>query len=178
MAVAADATTLVLATSTNPVRPGQPVTFIATVTPASPGMLAPTTGSVQFTIDGKPLVGPAPIVAGSALSPSVTSLTAGNHTVSAKYVDMSGDFLGSTGTLVGGEAIRAATATVLNASAASTIYGQPVTFTAAVTNLDTSNAVTGSVNFYDGATLLGSATVSGGRAAFTVSALGRTWSTR
>ncbi len=62
---------------------GDPVHFTATVSPRTGG--GTPTGTVQFAIDGSPF-GPAEtIVAGVATSPTVASLAAGPHTISASY---------------------------------------------------------------------------------------------
>ncbi|OLR92038.1 hypothetical protein BJP25_24500 [Actinokineospora bangkokensis] len=76
--VVAQATTSVqLTSSANPSVIGGPVRFTAAVTGA-------TTGSVQFTVDGKPLGAPVPLSGGSAQSAPVT-LTLGAHQVVAAY---------------------------------------------------------------------------------------------
>jgi hypothetical protein len=167
--VHADATTTAVSSSANPVEAGQPVTFTATVTQAAPGTITPT-GLVQFKVDGKALGSPVAVSGGVAVSPGVSNLAAGSHTVTAAFVDASGSFGSSTGTLAG-QKVVADTSTGLSASASATAYGQPVTFTAVVTNLDKGNPVTGSVTFFDGTRALGSAVVSGGQAVFTTSTL-------
>ena len=59
------------------------------------------------------------------------------------------------------QVVQAATVTTLTSSANSTLVGQPVTFTATVSAGGTSTP-TGSVDFYDGATKIGSGNLSGG----------------
>ncbi|MGA2068523.1 MAG: MBG domain-containing protein [Thermoguttaceae bacterium] len=67
----------------------------------------------------------------------------------------------------------AATSTTLAASAASSVYGQPVTFTATVAAATTGGATPtgGTVTFMDGTTTLGSATLSSGTATLTTTLL-------
>jgi hypothetical protein len=168
--VSADGTTTAVTSSANPDEVGQPVTFTATVSPDAPGALGPA-GSVQFNVDGKPLGSPVTASGGVAVSPSTSTLALGSHTVTAVFTpDSSGDFLTSTGTLTG-QKVLAFTSTTLSAGTTTSTFGQPVTFTASVTNLDTTTAVTGSVTFYDGTRPIGAAAVSGGQAVFTTSAL-------
>jgi hypothetical protein len=166
--VTPDATTTGVVSSSSPVEYGQPVTFTATIGSAAPGELTPT-GFVRFKIDGKPLGAPVPLVGGIAVSTSTSSLALGSHTVTAVFSDPSGNFLGSQVTIT--QKVLAFTSTALSASTMSTVFGQPVTFTATVTNLDTANPVTGSVSFFDGTKLIGSASVASNQAQFTTSAL-------
>lgn len=62
---------------------------------------------------------------------------------------------------------KVGTGTTVSSSDSTSTYGQSVTFNAAVNKA----AATGTVRFYDGSSLLGSATVSGGSATFTTSML-------
>lgn len=164
------ATVTTVASSANPSRYATPVTFTATVAASASGLGTPT-GVVQFKVDNTPLGSPVPVAGGVAVSPAVSTLAPGAHAVTATFTDASGTFQASTGTLAGGQKVVAATATALSASATSAVYGQPVTFSAAVTNLDTTNPVTGSVTFYDGTRAIGTAVLSGGVGSFTSSAL-------
>ena len=64
-----------------------------------------------------------------------------------------------------------ATTTVLTSSAASATFGQSVTFTATVSGNAGQGVPTGVVVFYDGSTYLGIATLTGGKADYTISSL-------
>jgi Bacterial Ig-like domain (group 3)/FG-GAP-like repeat/FG-GAP repeat len=64
--------------------------------------------------------------------------------------------------------IQAASATSLGAAPNPSVFGAPVTLTATVTP----SAATGKVTFYDGTAVLGVATLAGGSATFTTTALG------
>ncbi len=141
---------------------GQPVSFTATVTANAPGAGTPT-GSVEFFVNGSDVFGgPIALIPGTpttgstATSPTISSLTPGGYQVTATY---SGDidFLTSSDT-IGQIVNQAGSATTLTASPSSSslVYGTPVTLTATVapTGLGT-GAPTGSVDFYDGTTLLG-----------------------
>jgi hypothetical protein len=66
--------------------------------------------------------------------------------------------------------ITSSTTTAIASSAPTALVGKPVTFTATVTPA-LGGAPTGSVNFYDGTTLLATKTLHGGVATYTTSAL-------
>ena len=89
-----------IASSLNPSVYGQAVSFSATVTGASP------TGTVQFNIDGNPF-DTEPLASGVATSVTVTTLTAGTHTVTAAYSGDSNNS-SSTGLLAGGQVVSPA----------------------------------------------------------------------
>jgi hypothetical protein len=151
------ATTLSVAAGSGPFVYGQPVTFTAALSPIG------ATGAINFT-DGGNALGTAPISLGTATL-TVPSLPAGNHQIAGTY---SGDgvFLPSNTTLT--VSIAKATATAALASSLNpSVAGQAVTLTAVVSP----GSVTGSVQFLDGATVLGTAPLSGGIAAFSTSAL-------
>ena len=105
--VAKASTATAVSSSANPSTSGQNVTFTATVT-SSAGV---PTGTVQFVIDGSNFGGPVTLSNGTAQT-STSSLTAAGspHSVSATY---SGDsnFLGSSGSLAGGQTVSAPTPT-------------------------------------------------------------------
>jgi S-adenosylmethionine/arginine decarboxylase-like enzyme len=154
-------TSIVVVSAVNASVSGQSVTFTATISSSPPGAGTPT-GTVQFLIDGSNAGGPL-IVSNAGgettASFSTATLTVGTHTVTASY---SGDdnFAGSTGSLTGGQVVnKANTSTAVTSSAAPSVFGQTVTFTATVTVSGLgSTAVanpTGVVMFSDGATSIG-----------------------
>jgi parallel beta-helix repeat protein/VCBS repeat-containing protein len=123
-------TSTTVAGTPNPSVFGQPVTFTATVTPASPD-LGPPTGTVQFQVDGTNFGTPVPLSAGVATSASLATLTAGPHTITALY---SGDaqHIASMGTFT--QTVNpAATSTTVTSNLPTSVFGQLVTFTATVT---------------------------------------------
>src|SRR5262249_2755362 len=63
---------------------GQGVTFTATVSPPTSGLLAPG-GTGQFALDGPPFGGPVTGAVGQAVSPSLSAMAAGAHTITAMY---------------------------------------------------------------------------------------------
>jgi large repetitive protein len=151
--VAKAASTVAVAASPNPSSSGQTVTFTATVSPSA------ATGSVQF-LDGSASLGTATLSGGTA-SLSTAALAAGNHSITAVY---SGDsnYNGSTSAVLSQTVTKAATTTALSTSSSSITYGQSVTLTAAVTPA----SATGTVQFLNGSTVLGTATLSNGAASF------------
>src|SRR5262249_21008809 len=95
--VRAEATRTSVKASINPVPPGGSVTLSATVIPVAPGTANPA-GTVQFNVDGSPVGAPVPLVAGTAMSPAISGLPYGRHTLTAAFQpDASGEFLTSTG---------------------------------------------------------------------------------
>jgi len=101
-------TATTIATSTGLAVAGQEVVYTANVTSDAAGT-GPPTGTVQFQLDGQNLGSPVPLTNGTATSPGV-ALSAGNHGVTASYFNSDGNFLGSTGTLAGGQQVNALTA--------------------------------------------------------------------
>ena len=145
------ASTITLGTSGSPSTFGQSVTITATVT-------AGATGSVIFTVDGTP--GSAVPLTGATASFSTSSLSVGPHSITAAY---SGDanFLSSTTASALTQTVnKASTTMTVGSSANPATLGASVTFTAS----GLPSGATGSVEFFAGATSLGTGTVSGGTA--------------
>jgi hypothetical protein len=121
------ATTTAVSALANPSNIGQGTTFTATVAPV------PDAGSVQFTVDGLPLGSPVPVgTGGTATSPSIGSLLAGTHSVSAAY---SGDarFQPSSGSL--NQTVSCPSTFTGQINSPLTI-GRPACITAATVNAD------------------------------------------
>jgi hypothetical protein len=171
LSVGRDNTSLTVATSSSPAPFGQPVTFTATVAPAAPGAITPTTGSVQFKIDGKPVGSPVALNGTGMASYAISTLAIGTHSVSATYVDTAGDYNGSTGALAPAQPIDATTQTALTASTGASVYSQAVTFTATVSTADTTATPTGSVQFYVDGVLARTVALSSGTASYATSTL-------
>ena len=151
---------------------GQSLTFTATVAALQAGSTKGTPiGTVVFTVDGSP-AGSFPLDgAGMATLVLPTGLSAGPHSVTAAYQG-GGSYAASSTTLavpVG----QAGSSTQVVAAATSVALGQPVTLTATVAAVAPGTAAaTGTVSFFDGGTLLGSAPLLGGQAVFTTTRLG------
>ena len=84
-------TTTTVVSSANPSTFGGSVSFTATVTSAG----GTPTGTVQFVIDGVNSGVPVSLSGGSATSPAITTLSPGQHTITAVYGGDT-DFTGST----------------------------------------------------------------------------------
>jgi hypothetical protein len=131
----------------------QPVSDTATVTAQAGG--GTPIGTVQFAVDGSNVGGPASLTNGSSSTSLGSSVSVGNHTVSASFTPAAGTgWNASTGNNGG------ATALVVNA--ANSVVGSPAvsagagtatpTFTIDVTGVApaTANPISGSVTLYDG----------------------------
>ncbi|MFR9791020.1 Ig-like domain repeat protein [Streptomyces sp. MB22_4] len=163
---AASATTLTSAP--DPSAFGEPKTLTATVTAVPPGAGTPT-GTVDF-FDGATLLGTGTLVGGVATL-TTSALTVGSHSLTAVYSG-DADFSGSTSLVDVQTVTQAASATTLTSAPDPSVFGEPKTLTATVTAVPPgAGTPTGTVDFFDGATLLGTATLSGGTATFTTSAL-------
>jgi hypothetical protein len=157
---------LSVATSPAPSGLNQPMTFTATVAAAAPAAGAPA-GIVRF-FDGDTLLGVSALSSGTAAL-TTAGLSAGVHTIEARYEGDS-SFEAGTGSsahMVNGASATPAIAVSSNRNPAN--VGQSVTLTASVTMA--AGPVTGTVRFYDGATLLVSSPIGAGSASFTTAAL-------
>jgi hypothetical protein len=96
-------TTTTITSSANPSDLGQPVTFTAVVSAVQSGVGTPT-GTVQFKANGNNLGGPVTLNGGGTAQLTTSSLTTGNHTITADYSG-DGNFLPSSGTLAGGQTV-------------------------------------------------------------------------
>jgi hypothetical protein len=152
-------TTTTLTSSANPSAFGQAVTFTATVSAVAPGVGMPT-GSVTFK-DGATTLGTVALVGGHA-GFSTSALSVANHVIVAIYGG-SGSFNASAAGL---HQIVFSKVT-LTGSPTPSLFGQAVTLTASISPVP----VGGMVTFKDGATVLGSAAVSGGTATLHTSML-------
>ena len=168
-------TSTTVTSSVNPSIFGQSVTFSATVANTS-GDTATPTGSVQFSIDGVPFG--AVTLSGSGATATATSgatatltVSGSPHTINAVYTNTDGGFSGSSGTL--SQAVNPApTSTTVASSVNPSVFGQSVRFTATVSPVAPgAGTPTGTVTFLDGASSIGTGTLSGGVATFTTSAL-------
>jgi hypothetical protein len=163
---AATATTVL--SSVNPSHFGQTVKFTATVKAVAPGTGTPT-GTVNFK-NGATVLGSIALSAGEAAF-STAALAAGTHSITVVYV-ASTDYATSTSAVLSQVVDEAATATTVVSSVNPSHFGQTVKFTATVKAVAPGTGTpTGTVNFKNGATVLGSATLSGGVAAFSTAAL-------
>lgn len=154
-------TSTTLASSPNPSTVGQTVTLTATVNSSG------ATGSVTF-YDGANSLGTISLSGGVASLP-VSTLSVGTHTLTATYSG-DGTYAGSSSSPVS-QVVQSApktnTTTTLSSSPNPAGRRQTVTFTATVSP----SGATGTVQFLDGSSVIGSGTLSGGKASFATSKL-------
>lgn len=170
--VAAAHTTTTVTTSPNPSVVGQPVTVRAVVAPVAPARGTPG-GAVQFTIDGEP--GAFATLEDGASQIVLSDLGRGSHEITATYFSADPNFVTSTSDPASHTVNKAATKTVVESSAPTSVFGQPVTFTASVSVVAPgAGSPSGTVTFTNGSTVLGTAPVSsatGFQASITTDAL-------
>jgi hypothetical protein len=146
------ASTTTLTTSSSTATAGQSLTFTATVQPST-GTTA--TGTVTF-LDGTTALGSATLANNSAQL-SISTLSVGAHSITASYSGNANVAASTSGALP--ETIaQSSTTTTFTSSLNPAVYGQSVTFLAAVQPASGS-VVTGTVSFFDGSTLLVAAPV-------------------
>ena len=149
---------------------GESVLLSTTVHAADPGSGTPT-GTVTFKDGGGPIG--TGTLSGGVATLTTSALAAGAHSFTASY---GGDtnFLGGTDSAswkqdIGRSATSVATPT---SSLSPTVFGQPVTFTVAVSAVAPgAGTPTGTVTFKDGVGPIGTGMLSGGVATLTTSAL-------
>lgn len=139
-------TTVTLSARPNPVLAGQTVSFQAQV--GSPGT-GPTAGTVSF-LDGSTPLGSVALNGSSLAVFDTALLSSGTHQISAQYLETGFATATSGPVTVIVNALQ--TSTSLNANPTSVAAGETVLLTAAVTSPQ--GTPTGSVLFYDGASLL------------------------
>jgi hypothetical protein len=151
------ATTTTLTSSVNPSTSGQSVTFTATVDPAA------ASGVVQF-YDGGTLIGTSAQTTGNRTY-TTTTLSVGSHTITAVFVANGGDLTSTSPAVI--QVVNGNDTTTTIASSPNPAWvGASVTFTATV-----SNSATGTVSFYDGATLIGTSTQTTGNRTYSTTNL-------
>jgi hypothetical protein len=148
---------------------GQGVSFTATVTPTS-GSISPT-GTVTFSDEGTPLgsasLSPTGGVATATFASS--SIMAGTQWVTATYSGDPNSSVSSSAAPVRLRVAEAMTSVTVASSATGAGAGQDVTFTATINSAATGE--TGTVQFDDNGSILGTGAVSGGHATFQTSSL-------
>jgi hypothetical protein len=160
------ATTTSLSASATQISVGQSVTFQVTVTAAAGS--APT-GNVTL-LDGGTSLGTSALANGAAAF-SITSLAAGNHSITASYAGDSMDGASTSNPVavnVGATPLQATTVT-FTATPATAVSGQTITLSAAVAA--TSGKPSGTVTFQDGGNAIGSSPLAAGTGTLAVSTL-------
>jgi len=152
------ATTTAVSSSVNPVQLGQTVQFTATVTPVPAGN---SFGSIKF-YSATTLLGSGTVNSSGVATFSTSNLVAGADSITAVYGGNT-MFAGSTSAPLIQTVTKAAlttTGTILTTSATQATIGQPVVLTATVSPVP-SGSPSGTINFYDGTTLLATASPNG-----------------
>lgn len=161
-------TTTTLISSADPSAFGQLVDFTATVDPVVCTSGNPT-GSVTF-LDGTTVLG-SQTLANNTASFSTSGLTVGAHNITASYAG-NGGLAPSTSAPLNQVVNQSSTQTILTGAPDPAAVGQSVTLTATVSALPPgSGTPTGTVNFFDGAALLGPGSLTGGVASLAVATL-------
>jgi hypothetical protein len=154
-----------LTTSNANIATGSMATFTAAVTPIPTGA---SYGTISF-YNGGVLLGTQPVNASGIATYSTASLPAGTDAIAAVYSGNATLALSTSRVVI--ETVMTPTSTSLSASTVTPAAGQSVTLYATVTPAST-DATRGTVSFYTGSTLLGTAALSsGGVASLSVSAL-------
>ena len=145
------------------------MTFTATIGVVTPGAGTPT-GSVTF-MDGSTTLGTGTLNGTGTASFTTSDLAIGSHAITAVYGG-DGNFTTSSSNAASQIVNQASTTTTLAASPSSTTYGQSVTFTATIGVVSPgAGTPTGSVEFFDGTTLIATTPLSGSTAAVSTAAL-------
>jgi hypothetical protein len=141
--------------SPNPSNPNQAVTFTATVSGGSGGTPG---GSVDFFDGSNPIGSGTLAVVGGLDQATITtsSLSSGNHTITATYQGDNVTFAVSSG--MSSQDVLFATTTTVKGGPDPSNPNQAVTFTATV-SAGSAGTPGGSVNFFAGSTPIGSATL-------------------
>jgi len=147
---------------------GASVTFSSAVTSTSNGT---PTGTLDF-YDGINGIGSLPLNASGMVTLAINTLSVGTHTISAGYEgDTTHNASNSAPLTITVLSPPAATTTTLASSLTQAALGQSITFIATV-GISANGTATGSVNFYDSTTLLGSGTLNAsGVATYSTTAL-------
>jgi YVTN family beta-propeller protein len=161
-------TATVLTSAPDPSVFGQAKILTATVAAVAPGSGTPA-GTVSF-LDGATLLGIAGLSGGVATL-TTSSLVPGAHSLTAVYGG-SAAFAGSTSPVDAQTVNQASTTTLLTSAPDPSTSGQVKTLTATVTAVAPGAGTrSGTVSFFDGATLLATTALSGGVATSTTSTL-------
>ncbi len=189
-------TTTTVATRFDPTDIGSPVEFSATVAPVDPEMattalpdfvaralpagvaarftgLGTPTGSVQWSLDGAPVDGPARLDALGRATFTAPRLDIGTHVVTAEYLGP-GDFGPSRAEIAHTVKKRLGTSVAVTSDINPSVFGQTVNYSATVSpeNLSSGQPVTGVVQFQvNGVPVGGPQPLAGGVASMSTNAL-------
>lgn len=126
---------------------GQPIHLSAEVDMTAPNAFTPA-GKVQFYMDGAPFGPEVNLAGGQADSPSINSLSAGEHTYTVVYLGDS-NTQGSSAQTEQVEIAQNQTTITVASSDSTSVYGQPLQLTATVEEVAPSDLTpVGQVQFY------------------------------
>jgi sugar lactone lactonase YvrE len=145
-------TSVTLTSSVNPSLVNQSTNLTATIT--SLGTFGAATGTIQF-FDGATSLGTV-AVSGAAATLPVSFSTAGLHNLTAVYTSTNPDLTNATSGIYAQHVLNLA-ALSLTSSVNPSLPGQSTTLTATLTTLTPTPG--GTIKFYDGTTLIGTATL-------------------
>jgi autotransporter-associated beta strand protein len=164
---AAPSTTISLASSTNPSVFAQPVTLTATVGAVPPATGVPS-GTVTF-LEGTATLGSGTLNSSGIATFQTSTLTVGLHMITATYSGSANFSPSMTTTALSQTVGRAATTTAITAMVSLDFPPSLYFLTATVSSVAPgSGTPTGSVVFSEGGTTLSTATLTNGRATFTL----------
>ena len=158
---------IALTSSADPALPGQAVTFTFSLAPSA-GDPVPT-GTVTFFDGPNPISGAVALTATGTAAFTTSALPVGAHMIRAVYSG-DGTYAPAAVTLANQQVGTPATLQ-LSSSANPVVTGTPLTFTFTASGKTGDPTPSGSVEFFDGVTSLGTRPVSGGAATLVTSAL-------
>ena len=149
---------------------GQSVTVTATVTPTRSATVSPGGTVTFYDYESTPIatVGVSTVAGVTTATLDTSDLVAGPHSITAAYGGDPTFSSSSSGAPVGLSVAEAATTVTVASPTDASVVGQAVGFT--VTISSSASGETGTVQFDDNGSMIGSAPVSGGQATF------QTWS--
>src|SRR5207302_53771 len=154
LTVNAGSTATAFITSVNPSVSGQAITLTATVVAVAPAAGTPSRTVTFF--DGATNLGSAALDASGQATLNIASLSVGSHSLSANYSGDGNFNSGGSATLTQ-TVNQASSSTSLVSSTNPSVSGQSITLTATVTAVAPATGTpSATVNFFDGATNLGS----------------------
>jgi sugar lactone lactonase YvrE len=161
--------TFALTSSINPTAVNQSTTFTLTITATGPSPITPA-GTVTFYSNGVQIGSPVNVTGSGAVGTASlpdSFATPGSYAITATYTPTSFT-QGGTASLPT-QVVGNASSVTLTSSINPSLVGQSTNLTAIITSSATFGAATGTVQFFDGATSLGTAAVSGAAATLPVS---------
>jgi hypothetical protein len=163
------ATSTALVSATNPSVFGESVTLTATVSATAPATGTPA-GNVDF-LDGATSIGTGTLDGAGVATLSTSSLAVATHPITAHYIG-NASYAASTSGAVSQVVNPGATSTALVLNDNPALVGASVSFTATVSaTAPATGTPTGSVDFFDGASNIGTQPLAGGQATLATTAL-------